>query len=102
MEVGVVVNVGVVVGVKVGVEVGIGVSVKVGEGVMVGPNNCPGPQAERSRLNKEQMVSSWKFLFMILLRFNGRPRVKIVRVSISYTLHGHKLRFLKELKAQGE
>ena len=61
MEVGVGVNVGVTVGVEVGVEVGVGIRVSVGEGVMVGPNNCPGPQAERSRLSKTQTMRRWDF-----------------------------------------
>lgn len=60
------VGVGVEVGVSVEVDVavGAGVSVDVRVGVIVGPNNCPGPQAERSRLNERQTASIWKFLFM--------------------------------------
>jgi len=65
------VSVGVAVGVKVGVKVGVGVSVAVGVGVIVGSNNCPGPQAETSRLTSRQTMMN------VLAFFRKPPYINI-------------------------
>jgi hypothetical protein len=67
------VGVGVSVGIGVGVNVDVGVDV--GMGVSVGPNNCPGPQAERSELARRNKTNATReFFFKEVLRDHGRTR----------------------------
>ena len=72
---GVLVGGGVNVAVLVEVRVVVGISV----GVKVGPNNCPGPQAEviKLRVNRPIATKNHCLVFIVLLRYYGRPRLSL-------------------------